>query len=108
MKPWEIWKWKFPDAGLHPALILGAEDRVKLKPRVNVLLCSTRRSARKPEIHEVLLDEADGLDWPTLCKCDLILAAPSNELTCRRGLVMVERRRSIAQKLIQQLGIAGL
>lgn len=108
MKPWEIWMWKFPDAGLHPAVILGTEDRVKLKPRVNVLLCSSRRAARKPEIHEVVLDQADGLDWPTLCKCDLVLAASSNELTSHRGLVTAERRRSIAQKLIQQLGLAGL
>jgi len=33
MKPWKVWNWKFPDAGEHRAVILGAEDRVRLKPR---------------------------------------------------------------------------
>jgi len=67
--------WKFPDADEHPAVILDTEDRVRLKPRVSVILCSTQRALRKPEIHEAILDEADGLDWPTLCKCDLVYAA---------------------------------
>ena len=34
MKPWEVWTWKFPDAGEHPAVLLGTEERVRLKPRV--------------------------------------------------------------------------
>ena len=47
MKPWEVWTWKFPDANEHPAVVLGAEERVSLKPRVCVLLCSN--PARHPE-----------------------------------------------------------
>src|SRR5258705_9842367 len=107
MKPWEIWTWTFPDEGVHPAVVLGTEDRVKLKHRVSVILCSAQRAARRPEPHEVILDEADGLDWPTLCKCDLVLGAAKTELTHRRGLVTSERRRAIAQRLIQHLGLAG-
>ncbi len=108
MKPWEIWSWRFPEEGSHPAVILGADDRLKLKPRVNVLLCSSQRAARKPEPHEVMLDEADGLDWPTLCKCDIIYGALKTDLTKRRGAVTTERRRAIAQRIIQHLGLAGL
>jgi hypothetical protein len=108
VRPWEIWSWKFPDEGLHPAVVLGTEDRLKVKRRVSVLLCSSQRVTRQPEPHEVILDQADGLDWPTLCKCDLVHGALKSELTDRRGSVTPERRRAIAFRLIQQLGLAGL
>ncbi len=108
MKPWEVWTWKFPDAGEHPAVILGTEERVRLKPRVCVILCATQRATRKPELHEVILDQADGLNWETLCKCDVVYAAPKIELVQRRGTVSPERRRAIAERLIRALGLAGL
>jgi hypothetical protein len=108
MKPWEIWTWTFPDAGEHPAVVLGTHERLKLKPRINVLLCSSQRAARRPEPHEILLDEADGLNWPTLCKCDLIYGVLKDELTARRGIVTLERRRGIAERVVRGLGLAGL
>jgi mRNA-degrading endonuclease toxin of MazEF toxin-antitoxin module len=108
MKPWEVWTWKFPDAGEHPAVLLGTEERVRLKPRVSVILCSSQRATRKPELHEVVLDQADGLDWATLCKCDVVYAAPKSELVKRRGRVTTERRRAIAERVIRGLGLAGL
>lgn len=108
MKPWEVWDWKFPEAGEHPAVLLGTAERVSLKPRVCVLLCSTQRATRKPELHEVILDVADGLDSATLCKCDVVYAAPKSELIKHRGSVTPERRRSIAERVIRALGLAGL
>lgn len=108
MKPWEVWTWSFPDTGPHPAVVLGTEDRTKSKPRVSVILCSSQRANRQPEIHEVILDEADGLDWETLCKCDLVYAAAKSELIQRRGVVTIARRRAIAERVIRGLGLAGL
>jgi hypothetical protein len=35
-------------------------------------MCSSKRARRKAEPDEIILDEADGLDWPSICKCDLI------------------------------------
>src|SRR5438045_5338064 len=105
MKPWEISTWKFPDAGEHPAVVLGTEERVRLKPRVCVLLCSTQRAARAAELHEVILDTADGLEWEILCKCDVVYAAPKSELVKRRGIVTAERRRAIAERVIRSLGL---
>jgi mRNA-degrading endonuclease toxin of MazEF toxin-antitoxin module len=67
-----------------------------------------QRTARQPEVHEVILDEADGLDWETLCKCDVVYAAPKTELVKRRGSVTAERRRAIAERVIRGLGLAGL
>ena len=108
MKPWEIWNWRFRDAGEQPAVLLGTTERVSFKSRVCVLLCSTQRATRKPELHELILDEADGLDWETLCKCDVVYAAPRSELVKRRGSVTPERRRAIAERVIRALGLAGL
>lgn len=108
MQPWDIWTWKFPGAEEHPAVLLGTEERVRLKPRVCVLLCSTQRANRRPEAHEVILDESDGLDWETLCKCDVVYAVPKTELTKQRGMVTTERRRSIAERVIRGLGLTGL
>ena len=96
MKAWEIWNcqptgWSEP----HPAVIVSHPLRVANKPEVDVVMCSTRRTQRGPAPHEVLLDEADGLDWPTLCKCDLLHTFAQADLKQRRGTVTRERRRQI-------------
>ena len=108
MKPWDIFTWDFPEAGPHPAVILGTVERVGLKSRVNVLLCSSQRAARRAEVYEVMLNGADGLNWETLCKCDVIYAVPKAQLIRRRGSVTVTRRRQIAERVIKSLGFAGL
>jgi hypothetical protein len=110
MKPWDIYTFVFPDADSHPAVILGTETRLTNKPKVNVLFCSStsKRATRPPVEFETILDEADGLDWATLCKCDLIFAAPKEQLKDKRGSVSLPRRRAIAEKVIRALGFAGI
>ena len=108
MNPWDIYTWDFPEAGPHPAVLLGTNERLKNKKTANVLLCSSFRATRDPELHEIILDLADGLDWPTLCKCDLLYAVPLAQLTNKRGTVTQPRRREIAARLIRSLGLAGL
>ena len=108
MKPWEIYTWNFPDAGPHPAVIVGNDERVKNKPKVNVLLCSSQRATRAAEVHEVILDTADGLNWETICKCDLLYVVAQSDLKQKRGVVSAHRRREIAARVIRALGFAGL
>jgi mRNA-degrading endonuclease toxin of MazEF toxin-antitoxin module len=108
MKPWDIYTFEFPGAGAHPAVILGTETRLANKPKVNVLFCSSQRAARKAEALEIVLDAADGLEWETLCKCDLIFAVAKEQLTRKRGTVTRERQRQIAERVIRGLGLAGL
>jgi hypothetical protein len=108
MKPWEIYMWKFPDAGEHPAVILGTVERVQQKPMINVLLCSSQQANRGPKETEVILDRADGLDWPTICKCDFVYSAPADQFSQARGSVTTARRREIAARVIRGLGLAGL
>jgi len=107
MEPWQIWTWKF-EYGEHPAIIISNPQRVQRKDEVVVLSCSSHRARRDPEIFEVILDEPDGLDWPTLCRCDLLYTIPKQQLVNRRGTVTQERRRAIAQRVVGSLAFAGL
>ena len=81
----------------HPA-------RAARKEFVEVLDCSPQRASRPPAEHEVILDQADGLDWPTFCKCDCLFAVPRAELNQRKGAVTPERRRQIVRAIIQSHG----
>ena len=47
MKAFDIYTFDFPGAGIHPAVILGEENRLAHKPKINVLLCSTQRATRR-------------------------------------------------------------
>lgn len=109
MKAWEVWQCPFP-WGEHPAVIVSNPERVARKPQIVVLSCQTMRANtyRDPQGNESLLDEADGMDWKTLCRCDLLWTIDKSILIRRRGEVQPERRRDIARKIIQGLAIAGL
>ena len=50
-----------------------------------------------------MLDAADGLNWETLCRCDLIFFVPKSELQQRRGSVTVERRRYIVSRVLSSM-----
>lgn len=99
MNAWEIYEadlgW-----GVHPVVIVSHPVRAACKEFVEILDCSSQRASRPPRDHEVLLDQSDGLEWETLCKCDCIYAVPRNELKQRRGVVCAERRRQIVRTLI--------
>ncbi len=100
MKQWEIWTWDFPKAGHHPAVIVSNNGMVSFGDYVNVLLCSSQRASRPAKSNEVLLDQSDGLNWPTFCKCETIYHAPKHELKDRRGEVVEVRQPAIAQRII--------
>ena len=85
----------------HPCVIISHPGRVANKPQVSVLLCSSQRAQRPALFHEVILDAADGLDWPTLCKCDLIFAVDKAALKNPRGHVTDTRRRQIVATLLR-------
>lgn len=96
MKAWDIFSWQPPGwPEPHPVVIVSHPDRVAHKPDVTVIVCASRRASRLPEPNEVVLDSQDGLDWPTLCKCDLLYTIPKQNLVNRRGAVSTERRRQI-------------
>lgn len=103
MKQWDIFSWEFPE-GKHPAVVVSHPARIAAKPTVNVLLCSSQRARRAAEVNEVILDESDGLDWATPCKCDLIYDVSKSDLTQRRGSVSPVRRRQIVARIVSSFG----
>ena len=107
MEPWQIWTWAFA-FGEHPAVIVSNAERVRLKDEVVILSCSSHKAARAPKLFEVVLDESDGMDWATLCRCDLLYTVPKEQLVSRRGEVSQERRRAIAERVIRSLAFANL
>ena len=106
MKPWEIWQWDFPH-GSHPAVIVSPAARCANPDfaTVNVAGCSSHHSQRRPELHEILLDREDGLDWETLCRCDVLFLAKKSELKIRRGILTKERQRELGQRIIRLFGL---
>jgi hypothetical protein len=108
MKAWEIWTGDI--FGPHPVVLISCQKRIDLKEEVVVLKCVTMRpaTAREAKQNETVLDRADGLDWKTLCRCDLLFTIPKSSLSNKRGSVSPERRRDIAMKIVQGLAIGGL
>jgi hypothetical protein len=52
-------------------------------------------------LHEVQLDKADGLDWESAVRCDLIHLLERDRFLERRGRVIPERQIQISRKLIE-------
>lgn len=101
MKAFDIYSWQpegWPEP--HPAVIISNPDRVKNKPAVEVIMCSSKKAGRKALPGEIILDTADGLDWESLCKCDLIYAVHKSELKQKRGEVSTARRAQIVRTII--------
>ena len=108
MKAWDIYTGDV--FGPHPCVLISCQARIDAKPQVVVLKCTTMQQdqQRLPKDNETVLDQADGLNWKTLCRCDLLFTVDKSSLKDRRGQVSVERRRDIARKVVQGLAIAGL
>lgn len=105
MKAFEIFSWQPPGwPEPHPVVIVSHPGRVENKNEVNVLACSSKAATRPARPHEVTLDQADGLDWPTLCKCDLLYAVEKKDLARRRGRVSDARRSQIIATMIRANG----
>jgi hypothetical protein len=96
---WDIYTFDFSKAGVHPAVIISHPDRVTAAQAFNILLCSSQRVGRPPKENEVILDRADGLDWETLVRCDMMYEVERSQLRQQRGTVSTFRRRAIVQKI---------
>lgn len=61
----------------------------------------SRPLQRELKVAEIILNQADGLDWNTLCRVDAMHFALKSGLREQRGLVCTERRRFICQRMLQ-------
>ena len=105
MKQWDIYLFPFRTEQAHPAVIISPDGRC-LNPNlapVNALICASVRLNREPKINEAIIDEADGLDWKTGVRCDVIYLLPKVEFWEQRGRVSEWRRPLTTRKPISVL-----
>ena len=101
---WDIFTAKVWDKD-HPVVVLTPSGLCR-QPFLNVLGCSTLYSTRQANLrHEIILDEADGLERPTLCKLSPIQVVEAGALHLRRGRVCAERQRQTGAQLIRLYGL---
>lgn len=105
MRQWDIYFFPFREEQPHPAVIISNEERCVNDDLeyVNALICTSTKLNREPKKNEVILNAADGLDWKTAVRCDVIYLLPKAEFRERRGKVSQPRRIAIARKLAETL-----
>lgn len=69
-----------------------------------MLICTTQRTNRPPKETKMRLNGADGLDWETLCRCDVLWLVEKSKLTGQRGSVSRIRRQQIVDKINAAMG----
>ena len=105
MRQWDIIMFPFTKERRHPAVIISNDETCQNLDieEVNALLCTSARVNRSPKPTEEVLDEADGLDWKTLVRCDKIHLLPKARFDDKKGGVTGERRYLIARKMVEVL-----
>src|SRR6266481_1922001 len=105
MKQWDIFMFPFSKEKRHPAVILSNDETCQNADleAVNALLCTSAKVNRPPKPTEEILDEADGLDWKTMVRCDRIHLLSKSQFDNRKGIVTEDRRFLIARKMVEAL-----
>jgi mRNA-degrading endonuclease toxin of MazEF toxin-antitoxin module len=105
MQQWDIIMFPFSQEKRHPAVIISNDEicRNNDLKEVNALICTSAKVNRPPKTNEEALDEADGLDWKTLVRCDRIYLLPKMQFDDRKGSVTEERRHLISRKIVEVL-----
>ncbi len=80
-----------------------ADDR---KLRLNVLACSKRVPAEGAKSHQVLLNGADGLNFPSVCGCKFFHIIARDSIQEIFGRVTPARRRAISRKINEVLRLS--
>ena len=95
----DVWRYRFPEQGEHPVVLISHPDICARSAVVNILYCTSQRQSRRPKPQEVMLNGEDGMDWETFCDCSCLYVVKSADLFDRRGHVTLERRRQIRAKI---------
>ena len=105
MRQWEIYLFPFEEEKPRPAVIISNDERCLNSDLeyVNALICTSAKVNRDARKNEVILNGADGLDWKTAVRCDVIYLLPKAEFEERRAKVTAPRRIAIGRKIAETL-----
>jgi mRNA-degrading endonuclease toxin of MazEF toxin-antitoxin module len=92
MKQWDIFLFPFDEEKSHPVVILSPDERIEDRKFINGLLVTTLRGDATLIPTEVLLNGADGLDWESACRCDLIHRLEKHRFREKCGTVSYHER----------------
>jgi hypothetical protein len=100
---WDIFMFPFTKERRHPAVIISNQETCLNTDieEINALLCTSARVMRPQKLTEEILDQADGLDWKTMVRCDRIHLLPKELFDNKMGSVTQHRRHLIARKLVE-------
>jgi mRNA-degrading endonuclease toxin of MazEF toxin-antitoxin module len=102
LRQWDLVRVRInpEDRDEHPAIILSpSEVAAGRADRVNIIYGSTKRPAANLLPGQVLLDEADGCDHPTVFDCVFYPVVKKSSITARIGAVSPNRRRHLHQTI---------
>ena len=91
----------------HPAVVLSNPDILQdaRHLRINVITGSKKSPAAQVRPHQVILNGADGLEFPTLFDCAFVNVARKSSIIRSAGRVAYARRGQIATKLRASVGL---
>src|SRR5580658_6281214 len=103
MRQWEIYLFPYTDEKPHPSVIISNDERCQNDDyeTVNALICTSAKLNREAKSNEVILNGADGLDWKTGVRCDVIYLLPKSDFLEFRGRVAPPRRIAITRKILE-------
>src|ERR1043166_9406022 len=102
MRQWDIVLFPFPSEDQPHPMVVISNDRICSSPdfeAVNLLACQTVRPFnRPPQITEVYLNSAEGLEVKTLVRCDFVYVFAKRHALEQRGRVCAARIEEIRKK----------
>ena len=102
LRQWDVVRVRIDpqDRDEHPAIVLSpTEVAAGRADRVNVIYGTTKRPAAGLLPGQVLLDEADGCDHPTVFDCVFFPVVKKSAITAKIGAVSPNRRRHLHQTI---------
>ena len=109
MRQWDVVLLPYPTANNPHYLVLLSPDQLASNSdfaNLNGLVCSTIRPPDRPlRSHEVFLDEADGFDHKTACRCHLIVEFAREDILSSLGRVSASRQMALRRKLRDIFGL---
>ena len=110
VRQWDIIRFRIRpnDRDQHPGIVISGEEWCASgqTTNINVLACSKRVPAEALKPHQVALNGADGLDFPSAADPRFFHIINKSQVTEAIGRVSPERRRAVSRKINEVLRLA--
>ncbi len=109
LRPWDIvfLRTDEQDRDGHSAVVLSSDDVMAddKQQRFNAVTGPKKQPAEHARHRQVILDAADGLEFPTFVDCSLVYVARKSSIFRSGRLLTVHRRQQIQRGIRGYLGL---